>query len=117
MELEKRKEYLLFTLIFCCIGFVLYGGMAAAGRESLNIPWNTALTILIYGFSGAVLLGGLVSGIILFANFFKRQQLFFKIIMCIFFPITMSLICVLGILSLIPYEIYNFLCMRKETAA
>lgn len=116
--MEKRKEYLLFTLIFCCIGFVLYGGLAAAGKELelLNIPMNTILAILVFGLQGAALLGGLVSGIILFANFFKRQKLFTKIIMCIFFPITFLIICALGILSFIPYEIYNFTCLRRETA-
>lgn len=43
MDLKKRKEYFIFTSIFWGIGFILYGGMAAAGKELLDIPLNTFL--------------------------------------------------------------------------
>lgn len=115
MELKKRKEYLIFTITFSCTGFVLFGGLAAACRELLGIQWNIILVILVYGLGGVLLLGGLASGIILFANFFNHQKLFFKIILCIFFPITFLLICNIGILSFIPYEIYNFICIKRKT--
>ena len=115
MELEKRKEYLIFTITFFCIGVVLFGGLAAAERELLGIQWNIILVILVYGFGGGLLLGGLASGILLFSNFIKRQKLFWKIILCIFFPITFLLICQIGILSFIPYEIYNFICIKGKT--
>lgn len=115
MELKKRKEYLIFTFTFFCTGFVLYGGLAAAGREMLGIPWNIILVILVYGLGGGYMLGGLASGIILFLNFIKRQELFFRIILCIFFPITFMIICLIGILSLIPYEIYNVICLKGMT--
>lgn len=115
MELKKRKEYLIFTFTFFCTGFVLYGGLAAAGRELLGIQWNIILVILVYGLGGGYLLGGLASGIILFSSFIKCQKLFFKIILCIFFPITFLLICNIGILSFIPYEIYNFICIKRKT--
>ena len=114
MELEKRKGYLVFTIVFFLGGFVLYGGIAAASKELLDIPWNVILIILVYGLGGGLLLGGLVSGIILFSRFFKRQKLFVKIILCIFFPITIMFICLGGILSLIPYEIYNLMCIKKN---
>ncbi|MDE6674881.1 MAG: hypothetical protein K2K19_08755 [Acetatifactor sp.] len=114
MELEKRKGYLIFTAISFLGGFVLYGGIAAANKELLNIPWNVILVLMVYGLGGGLLLGGLVSGIILFSRFFKHQKLFVKIILCIFFPITFMFICLVGILSLIPYEIYNFMCIEKN---
>lgn len=114
MELEKRKEYLIFTIIFWLIGFVIFGGIASANKELLDIPWNTILIMLVYGLGGGLLLGGLVSGIILFSSFFKRQKLLFKIILCIFFPITFMLICLVGIFSFIPYEIFNFICIKKN---
>lgn len=115
MELKKRKEYLTFTIILVSVGFVVFGGMAAVCRESLGIPWNVFLIILVYGLGGGWLLGGLVSGVILFSNYFKRKKLFVKILLCIFFPITFLLICQMGILSLIPYEIYNFILIKRET--
>lgn len=115
MEAEKRKEYLIFTITFCCVGFVAYGGLAAANRETLDIPWNVILILLIYGLGGCLLLGGTVSGIILFSNFFKHRTLPVKIICCVFFPITLVLICSIGILTFIPYEIYNFIKMKRKT--
>lgn len=115
MEAEKRKEYLIFTMIFCCVGFVAYGGLAAANRETLDIPWNVILILLIYGLGGSLLLGGTVSGIILFSSFFKHRTLPVKIICCVFFPITLVLICSIGILTFIPYEIYNFIKMKRKT--
>ena len=116
MELKKRKEYMLFTLVFFCIGFVLYGGISIFGRELLGIQWNMILTVLIYGLCGGLLFGGLVSGIILFSYFFKCQKIFVKIMLCIFFPITFLLICLLGILSFIPYEIYNLICIMRDNS-
>lgn len=117
MNQEKRKEYLIYTLTFWCIGFVLYGGLAVAGRELLNIHWNIIFVVLVYGFGGGLLLGGLFSGIILFIRFIKNQKVSFKILLCIFFPITIILICQIGILSFIPYEIYNFICLKRKNAA
>lgn len=114
MDLKKRKEYFIFTSIFWGIGFILYGGMAAAGKELLDIPLNTFLVFLLYGLGGSLLLGGLASGILLFSNFFKRQKLSVKIILCVFFPVTFLIICQIGILSLIPYGIYNFVIMKKD---
>ncbi|MDE6064848.1 MAG: hypothetical protein K2G20_09760 [Lachnospiraceae bacterium] len=114
METKKRKEYLILSITFWCIGFVIYGGMAAVNRELLHIPWNVIVVMLIYGLAGGLLLGGIVSGIILFSIFFKHQELSRKIILCVFFPITVLLICLIGILSLVPYEIYNFRCIKKN---
>lgn len=108
MEMKKRKEYLIFTIIFWSVGFVIYGGMAAANRELLGISWNVVWVILVYGLAGGLLLGGIVSGIILFSAFFAHQTLSHRIILCVFFPVTVMLICLVGILTLVPYEIYNF---------
>lgn len=40
MEIEKRKEYFIFTNIFWWIGFIIYGGLAIAGKDLLKIPLN-----------------------------------------------------------------------------
>lgn len=114
MEYNKRKEYFIFTFIFWGIGFLLFGGMGAVNRELLNIPWNVFLVFMIYGLAGGLLLGGLASGIILFTHFWKRQKLGMKVILCIFFFITFMLICIIGILSFLPYEIYNVIMMKKQ---
>lgn len=115
MKLKKRKEYVIFTIIFFSIGFSVFGGMTIVCRELLDIQWNAFCVTLVCGLVGGWLLGGLASGIILFSNFFRDQKLFIKIILCIFFPITFILICQIGILSFIPYEIYNFICIKRKT--
>lgn len=84
MEREKRKEYFIFTNIFWWIGFIIYGVLAIAGKDLLEIPLNMIELVLISGMAGGLLLGGLASGIILFSRFFKNRTLFVKIILCIF---------------------------------
>lgn len=113
MNLKKKKEYLILTMVSFGIGFIIFGTIAACNRELLGIQWNPFLTVLLYGFGGGILVGGLISGIILFSNFIKDKNLFLKIILCILFPITFILICYIGILSFLPYEIYNFVVIRK----
>lgn len=69
---RKTKRIFNFYNYFWLIGFVIFGGIASANKELLDIPWNTILIMLVYGLGGGLLLGGLVSGIILFSSFFKR---------------------------------------------
>lgn len=113
MDLKKRKEYLILTIVSFGMGFAIFGGMIAANKELLGITLHIFVALLIYGLEGGLLIGGLFSGIFLFSNFVKHQKLFFKIIMCVLFPITFMIICLVGILSFIPYEIYNFLVLKK----
>lgn len=113
MEREKRKEYFIFTNIFWWIGFIIYGVLAIAGKDLLEIPLNMIELVLISGIAGGLLLGGLVSGIILFSRFFKNRTLFVKIILCIFFPLTIMCIFYVGIFSFFPYGIYNFIVWKR----
>ena len=109
----KRKNYLIITLVSFGVGFFLYGILAACVRKYTEIPYNGFVTFLIYGFGGGLLIGGVISGIILFANIIKGQKLFIKILACVLFPITMIVICQGGILTFIPYGIYNFVALKK----
>ncbi len=51
------------------MGFILFGVMILVHKEVLNIPLNTFTVLLSYGLGGGLLLGGLVSGIILYVSF------------------------------------------------
>lgn len=115
IKIAKRKEYFIFTSIFWWIGVVLYGGLAVAGKDILEIPLNFFWVILISGIGGGLLLGGLVSGIILFSRFFKRRTMSVKILLCVLFPFTIICIAYVGIFLFFPYGIYNFVVWRKET--
>lgn len=112
--MAKRKNYLIITLVSFGVGFFLYGILAACNREYLEIPLNGFVTFLIYGFLGGLLIGGLISGIILFANIIKGQKRFIKILSRVLFPITFMVICQGGILTFIPYGIYNFVALKKR---
>lgn len=114
MGREKRKEYFIFTNIFWWIGFGVYGGLAVINKDLLKIPLNIFWIVLISGLAGGLLLGGVVSGIILFSRFFKRQVLLVKIILCIFFPFTIMCIFYVGIFLFFPYGIYNFITLKKD---
>lgn len=114
MNLEKRKEYFMLTSIIFIIGFLLFGFTATCNSEVLEIPFNKFLVFLIYGLAGGVLVGGIMSGILISAQIIRRQKLIIKIILSIFFPITLILICYIGIFAVIPYGIYNFILLRKR---
>lgn len=73
MEREKRKKYFIITNIFWWIGFVLYGGLAVAGKALLEIPINGVLLVLINSMMGGLLIGGLSCGFILFFTFFYES--------------------------------------------
>lgn len=80
----NRKEYLILSSVSFGDGFFLYGILAAYSRESLKLPFNGFVAFLIYGILGGLLIGGIISGIILFANKIKGQKLFIKILACVF---------------------------------
>ncbi len=108
-----RKEYLILTSVSFWFWFFTYGTLGAYNREYLKLPFNGYVAFLIYGFGGGLLIGGLISGIILFANIIKRQKLFIKILACVLFPLTLVLIFQGGIWSFIPYGIYNLVALKK----
>lgn len=109
----KRKEYLILTLSSFGVGFLIFGILAACSKKYLEIPFNDFLAFLIYGLLGGLLIGGLISGIMLFTNIIKRQKLFIKILACVLFPITLMAISYGGILSFIPYGLYNFVVLNR----
>lgn len=113
MDLKKRKEYLILTIVSFGMGFVIFGGLIVANKELLGITLHIFVALLIYGLGGGLLIGGLISGIFLFSNFIKNQKLFFKVVMCVLFPITFMIVCLVGILSFIPYEIYNLFVIKN----
>lgn len=114
MDINKRKEYFILTTVVWGVGFLLYGIMAIMGRETLKLSLNVFQILLLYGIGGGMLTGGLVSGIILFSHFIKKRKLSFKIIACIFFPLTFMIICEVGVVSFLPYAIYNLIIIKRS---
>lgn len=59
-----------------------------------------------FGFSA------IVSTIILSVGFFKKRDLKFKIIASVLWPITFAVCVYVGILSYVPYQIFNVVKLR-----
>lgn len=105
--MNQRKQYLLYSSVAFGVGFVIYGLLALAGRDALDYPFNPFVGFLLYGFLGGLLIGGLLSGILLFARIIKMEEQVIKVLAIILFPITFCVIALGGIISFIPYWIFN----------
>ena len=112
--MNKRREYLLYTLIAFSIGFIIYGMLAVIARNQINYPFSPIIGFFLYGFQGGILIGGFLSGILLFTSFIKTKKQLIKILSIILFPITFIVIVQVGIISFIPYWIYNLIQLNKK---
>ena len=109
----NRKHYALLTSVMFGIGGAGYGLMAVIGRELLEIPYGPAACFAIYGAMGGVMTAGMLSGILLFVRFIKNRKTYVKVICVVFFPLTIIGIVYVGVLTYIPYTIYNTVLLRK----
>ena len=117
MTRKNRIEYLVCTLSIFLSGFVIYG--LAGSIQPINdmAKWQS---FLLFGCMGGFGFSAVVSAIILSVGFFKKRGLTFKIIASVLFPITFGVCVYVGILSYIPYQIYNIvkiISMPKEENA
>ncbi len=78
-------------------------------------------SFLLFGCLGGFGFSAIVSTIILSVGFFKKLELKFKIIASLFWPITFAVCLYVGILSYIPYQVYNIVWLismaKKEKQA
>ena len=112
--MNKRKNYLLYTSIAFSIGSIIYGILGFIAHDFLDYPFNPTIGFLLYGFMGGLLIGGLLSGILLFTRIIKTQRQTLKILSIALFPITFFVIALGGIITFVPYWVYNLFQLRKE---
>ena len=111
MNRENRITYLITTLCVFVTSFFLYGFIASVEPLINN---NRLHSFLLFGCLGGFGFSMLLSTIILTVNFFSKKKLSFKIVAAILWPITFACAVYVGIVSYIPYQIYNIIKIIKE---
>ncbi len=114
MTKENRIEYLVCTLSVVVTGFVIYG---LVGSMEPLINESRLQSFLLFGCLGGFGFSAIVSTVILSVGFFKNRGLTFKIVASVLWPITFAACVYAGILSYIPYQIFNIvklISMVKE---
>ena len=106
MTKKNRIEYLVCTLSVLVTGFVLYGFV---GSSEPFINYSKLQSFLLFGCLGGFGFSALVSTIILAVGFFKKRGFVFKIVASVLWPITFAVCVYVGILSYIPYQIFNII--------
>ena len=114
MTKKNRIEYLVCTLSVLVTGFVLYGFV---GSIEPLINESKLQSFFLFGCLGGFGFSAVVSAIILSVGFFRKRGLVFKIVASVLWPITFAACVYAGILSYIPYQIFNIaklISMTKE---
>ncbi len=114
MTKRNRIEYLVCTLSVVVTGFIIYGLIAS---QQPLINESKVQSFLLFGCLGGFGFSAIVSTIILSVGFFKKRGLVFKIIASVLWPLTFGICVYVGILSYIPYQIYNIVKIIKLTSA
>ena len=114
MSKKSRIEYLVCTLSVVVTGFLLFG---LVGSIEPLVNGSKVQSFLLFGCLGGFGFSAMVSTIILSAGFFKNRGFKFKIVASVLWPITYVVCVYVGILSYIPYQIFNIvklISMNKE---
>lgn len=114
MTKQNRIEYSVCTLSIVVTGFLIYGLLGCI--EPL-INESKLQSFLFSGCLGGFGFSAVVSTIILSVGFFKKRGLKFKVVASVLWPITFATCVYVGILSYIPYQIFNIvkiISMSKE---
>ena len=104
MTKKNRIEYLICTLSVVVTGFIIYGFV---GSIEPLINESKLQSFLLFGCLGGFGFSSIVSTIILSVGFFRKRGLVFKIVASVLWPITFVACVYAGILSYIPYQIFN----------
>ena len=104
MTKKNRIEYLVCVLSVLVTGFILYGFV---GSIEPLINESKLQSFFLFGCLGGFGFSAVVSAIILSVGFFRKRGLVFKIVASLLWPITFAACVYAGILSYIPYQIFN----------
>ena len=104
MTKKTRIEYLVCTLSVVVTGFVIYG---LVGSIEPLINGSKLKSFLLFGCLGGFGFSAIASTIILSVGFFKKRGLRFKVVASALWPITFAACVYAGMLSYIPYQIFN----------
>lgn len=118
MTYKERKDYLLYTMIAFLVGAVLYCFMAVILVLDQKLELSTLEkigTATLMTIFGGYFICSIISGIILFSRFIRKQSKKIKILAVILFFIPVAIVFYFGVLSTLPYFIYNLVQVRKRS--
>ena len=104
MTKKYRIEYLVCTLSIAISGFIIYGLVGSIGPL---VNGSKLKSFLLFGCLGGFGFSAIASTIILSVGFFKKRGLRFKVVASALWPITFAACVYAGMLSYIPYQIFN----------
>ena len=104
MTKKNRIEYLVCTLSVMVTSFIIYG---LVGSIEPLINESRLQSFLLFGCLGGFAFSAILSTVILAVRFFKKRGLKFKIVASLLWPITFAVSVYAGMLSYIPYQIFN----------
>ena len=104
----KRKERIEFLLITLCMFVSVFLVFFLAGNLEGNIqPEEIEETRKLMSFGAAFVYCGFFTGVMFAVRFFSKRGLVFKAMVAFLWFITASAIFMVGVVSFIPYHIYN----------
>ena len=113
MTRAKRIDYLLVILLMfasVCTFFYYFGEMDTAGLPIADPTMARAVGSMMVSY----LFTSFLSGIILAARFFAHRRRTAKCVAAILWPVTMLVTMFVGMVSLLPYALFNFIRVLIE---
>lgn len=107
---KQRIEYLASTISVLVAGFLIYSLLGSV--EPIN--GSRLHSFFLFGLLGGVGFSAILSTVILSVRFISKKSLVFKIAASVLWPVTVGCCVYVGILSYLPYEIYNIVKIVKD---
>lgn len=110
---ELAKKYIIravsmFAALFLISALIVF---SLNGRGSMEFEFPH---LLLLALAGAIIPCGSFTGFVMVFTEIKKLTKFWKIAICIFFPVTLAVITMLGILSFLPYTVYSLAVIIKN---
>ena len=106
---KQRINYSLAAGIAFAVGAFMGLQFGIFSPDPMPLIWLILLC--------ALMSGGIVSGFILLIRSLKLCSIAVKILVWVFFPITILAVSSVGMVTLIPYYIYNLICISQKKYA
>lgn len=110
---DLAKKYIISAVIlfFALLLISALIVFSLNGRGSVDFE-NDQLILLALG--SAIVPCGSFTGFVMVFTRIKELTKFWKIAICVLFPITLAIITAVGILSFLPYIVYSFVIIIKN---
>lgn len=109
---EFAKKYvisavLLFFVLFLLSAMILFSLVYSGNADLENSQ------ILLTALAAAMIPCGSFTGFVMVFTKIKTLTKFWKIALCVLFPITLTVITILGVVSFLPYLVYSVVVLIK----